>query len=185
LANSPPFFILTLPRSRSKWLSVFLSYPGHAPCGHDLAVECDSVADFLTAVSLRSGTVETGAVLGWHRLVERFPKSAFLAVHRPVNEIHASLKKQGVDVPYAELTRRAQMLEDFSTFPGVMSCSFSELDSPKICGSIFERCLKRTFDPIWHARLAGENIQIDLKARVARLRNRAQALERLKAEVTA
>lgn len=185
MANSPPFFILTLPRSRSKWLSVFLSYPGRAPCGHDLAVECSTIADFLNAVSLRSGTVETGAVLGWHRLVERFPRSFFAAVHRPVREVHDSLKKAGVETSYAELTRRAKLLEDFSTYPGVMSCSFSELDNPKICASLFERCLGRAFDPTWHAKLAGENIQIDLAARVARLRDRAAALERLKSEVAA
>ena len=120
LLGRRPFFILTLPRSRSKWLSAFLSYKG-AIVGHDTAVNCDSVGDFLAAVSMMRGTVETGAVIAWKQLVATFPHSVFIAVHRPVHEVLISLEKLGVPARYSELYDRAKMLEEFSNYPGVKS----------------------------------------------------------------
>jgi hypothetical protein len=180
--GAKPFFILTLPRSRSKWLSAFLSYKG-AIVGHDTAVNCDSVGDFVAAVSMMRGTVETGAMIAWQALVLKFPESKFIAVRRPVDDVMISLQRCGVQVPYTELRERAKMLEDFSYYPGVKSCSYEDLKSQWVCRDIFETCLGVPFDPDWYAKLAATNIQIDIKACMALLRNRASMLSKLKAEL--
>ena len=67
------FLILSLPRSRSKWLSCFLSPPGR-DCGHDLIVGCGSLADFSKALALRVGSCETGAMVGWKLVRQVMPE---------------------------------------------------------------------------------------------------------------
>ena len=158
LLGRRPFFILTLPRSRSEWLSAFLSYKG-AIIGHDTAVNCDSVGDFLAAVSMMRGTVKSGAVIAWKQLVATFPHSVFIAVHRPVHEVLISLEKLGVPARYSELYDRAKMLEEFSNYPGMKSCGFNSLNRDRVRREIFEACLGVQYDPAWSdkmgARISG------------------------------
>ena len=61
-----PFIVLSLPRSRSAWISAFLSYGGRK-CGHDLAPTCGTMAEFVAMFGGGgyAGTAETGAVVGW------------------------------------------------------------------------------------------------------------------------
>jgi hypothetical protein len=166
-------------------LSVFLSPPGGPACGHDLAVECDSVADFLSALKGLSGTVETGAVLAWRQLRQQFPFATFIAVHRQVNEVAASLSRAGVPFEPGDLNYRARLLAEFGIQRGVLNYDFGHLQSAGACEQIFRFCHGKTPDPEWTRRLMAENIQIDLKARVERLGERATGLAKLKAEIAA
>ncbi len=55
------FIVLSLPRSRSTWLSLFLSH--EAQIGHDIGADCSSVAEFMSSIG--AGTCETGAAFAW------------------------------------------------------------------------------------------------------------------------
>src|SRR5258706_482392 len=63
----PPFIVFTLPRSRTFWLSRFLSGDGTTkPCGHDVGAMVDTLADAKTVITeALVGTVETGSMLAW------------------------------------------------------------------------------------------------------------------------
>jgi hypothetical protein len=177
-----PFIILALPRSRTAWLSAFLSYPPRR-CGHDIGAECSSVPDFLNRLAKLNGTVETGAVIGWQLIKRLIPEAQIIVVKRPVEEIKRSLAKFGITPVEGELEARRAMLDACGEAPGVTWIEYGELDDESVCRWIFETCLEREFDRKWHARLAKQNIQIDVLAQMARLALRRDPLERFKREI--
>src|SRR5258706_14140274 len=148
---SEPFIILTLPRSRSAWLAHFLSYPP-ATCGHDVAVSCESISDFLCQFDCgMSGTVETGAVVAWRLIRHRLPKAKIVTIRRPIGEVRTSLAKLGIYPVEGELESRSAMLDMLSVEPSVHSLDFRDLDDPDCCGRLFEHCLEMEFDHQWWA----------------------------------
>lgn len=179
-----PFFVLSLPRSRSAWMSHYLSYDG-ARVGHDTLVECDNVAQFLSQFSESglAGSCETGAMVGWRLLKQKLPEARICVVLRDVADVAVSLAKQGLLVDTRELEARAAMLEMLAEQPGVLVLEYDELSLPEVAGALFEFCLERPFDFGWWERMENINIQLDFGARVDRLRSRAPALAALKAEV--
>lgn len=178
------FFVLSLPRSRSKWLSEFLSYAGKR-CGHDLLVECASAKDFAAALARVDGTCETGAVLGWRLLREEWPDAKLITIHRPVEEVMWSFYKQGLQVNRFDMELRADMLQACAKSEGVLSFSYSSLANSDVCASIFAHCLDLSMEYDWWAEMSKKNIQIDLAARGRRLVENAPKLEALKLDIAA
>lgn len=180
----PPFIILSLPRSRSAWLSAFLSYPPKR-CGHDLAAESSSIPDFLCRIAKVDGTCETGAVIGWPLIRKFIPQARIVVIKRPVADIEQSLAHFGVVPVCGELDERRQMLDACATQPDVASFDFADLDDRDVCAWIFETCLELPFDRGWYKRLAGQNIQVNVPAQMERLRARQDALTKFKRDVAA
>ena len=59
--SAPPFIVYALPRSRTFWLSKFLSYGGWA-CDHDEAVRLRGLDDMQSSLDIpMRGSVETAA----------------------------------------------------------------------------------------------------------------------------
>src|ERR1700693_5504840 len=152
-----PFIILALPRSRTTWLSHFLSCPPRS-CGHDIGAESASVQDFLNRLAQVDGTVETGAVIGWQLIPHLIPPATIITIKRPVSEIKESLRAFGIRPIRGELEMRRAMLDECAATPGVQSFDFSELNDPEVCRAIFERCLGFWLDPKWYRRYATRNI---------------------------
>ena len=85
-----PFIVYALPRSRTKWLSRFLTYGGWT-CWHDVAVGMRSMADVDRFFARpNTGTAETGAAPGWMLLAQRFPDMRVVVVRRPVRSTSPS-----------------------------------------------------------------------------------------------
>src|SRR5258708_1648369 len=124
---SPPFIIFSLPRSRSAWLTHFLSYPPKK-VGHDVIVYCDTVADFVRMFSDgMDGTCETAAVLG-HRLIQHLmPGVKFATVRRPLSQVRVSLAAFGLAAPMGELEARDALLDQVEALPGTMALQYDEL----------------------------------------------------------
>ena len=176
---STPFIIFSLPRSRSAWLSHYLSY-GSAIVGHDISIECNAPEDFFNSFKFgMTGTVETGAIEAAGLIREALPGVKFLVVLRPLTEVKASLAKFGIEAPEGQLEHRQRLLFSL-THQGIPTIEFRDLSNPAIAKFIFEYCLDVPYDPIWRDECEVLNIQINMPRRVERLAVRAEAIAKLK-----
>lgn len=179
-----PFVIFSLPRSRSAWLSAFLSYGGRK-CGHDLAPRCASTAEFgrlLTGEYV--GTAETGAVVGWRAIVKVTGCLRAVVIRRPVADVYASLGKFGLSGQSLLdlLKERDALLDEVSAMPNVKTYSFDDLNSLESCQELFEHCLDIPFDWEWWESLATKNIQVDVAGELRYVAEHKDRIEALKAE---
>lgn len=163
VVKRPPFVVFALPRSRTAWLSKFLSY-GDWVCGHEDARHLRSVADIKTWLSQpNTGTIETLAAPFWRSL----PAGVRVAVvRRPVGEVVDSLMNVGEfdrDTLTALMRKFDRKLDQIEARMNCMSVRFSDLENEETCAALFEHCLPYTHDhDRWQA-MAGENIQVDLR----------------------
>jgi hypothetical protein len=174
-----PFVILALPRSRTYWLSRFLSY-NQEFCTHDLAIDCASIIEFEAKLTQRRGTVETGAAFAWPLLARQ---ARVIVVRRSVGPVQASLKKLGLEIPLKEIQTRARDLDNCSERTGIMTIRYDGLKNEAVCAWLFETCLGIVFDRGWWLAMSQTNIQLDLAARVKKLHMNHRRIEGLKAEV--
>lgn len=180
-----PFIIFGLPRSRTTWLSHWLSYGGQV--GHDLGIDCNSVQDFLDCFWQRGmiGTVETGAMEAGALLRYALPAARFVAVRRPLDEVEASLARFGVVGMRPELERRERCLTDLVDNLGAVQVHYTNLVQEGCCAALFEYCLGVPFDAAWWGKYRNSNIQVDLATEMARSAARSASIEAVKAETRA
>lgn len=185
-AKRSPFFVVSLPRSRSKWLSTFLSYkPKSLLCGHDMLVDCGSIADFQAALRGVNGTCETALVVGWKIIRDRYPDSKIIVIERDLADIVISCRRHGLEPDMNQLIERKEMLDMLSYAPGVHSFPFAHLAHESVCKLIFEHLLEIDFDVEWWKSLKDKNIQIDLSKRQLELQSNFPRLRELHTEVIA
>jgi hypothetical protein len=168
------FVVYALPRSRTAWLSVFLTY-GIVVCHHESASFMRKIED-LPALLTRpnTGTVETSASYG-HALVRHYaPKAKIVVVKRDVDQVVNSTLKlsQGLAVYDEEKLRRnmqygARTLNAIAAEPGVLSLQYEDLATESGARQIFEHCLPYEFDRGHWLALKEQNLQVDFKAFLA------------------
>jgi hypothetical protein len=179
----PPFIVFTLPRSRTFWLSRFLTYGGWT-CSHDEARHVRGVDDVTAWLSQDMvGSVETGAAPFWRLLLHTRPDVRIAVIRRPVAEVSASLLATGVQFDRPALARQLAKLDrklDHAerNAPNVLSVSYADLCQERACARLFEHCLGLAHDHDWWARLAPMNLQVNL---AALLRYQAAYAPRLRA----
>lgn len=178
------FIILALPRSRTFWLSNFLSYGGNR-CGHDIAVECDSIEDFEKKMFWLSGTCETGAMIAWRTLRRRLPDAKIITIRRSKAAVIRSFERLGFDINHEEMDTRDALLDVVEKLPETLSFDYEELSSESSCKRLFEHCLEIKFSPEWWDGLKDCNLQINLHDRLLKLRDNAPRFVKLKAELIA
>lgn len=159
------FIILGLPRSRTAWLSRFLSYREWY-CGHDELRHMRGLSDIQTWLTQPfTGTVETNAA-PWWRLIEKFaPDAKIVTIRRPVEDVLESLGKIGItsiDETIRKADRKLDQIEH--RIAGVTSIQFSDLAREDVCASLFESCLPYRHDHDWWRALDAENVQIHTPA---------------------
>lgn len=178
------FFIFTLPRSRSAWLSKLLSIPP-AVVGHDVVVNCDTIDDFLEmfADETLTGTVETGSALGWRIIRREFPEAKFAVVRRRKRDVQRSLRNFGIRMSMDELWDRDELLCEIASQPGTLLLNYSDLDDYNYLDNLCHHCLgvQLLRDRWEHFR--GQNIQIDMSARIRVIREKQGAFAKLRQEV--
>jgi hypothetical protein len=180
-----PFVVFSLPRSRSAWLSRFLTY-GEWMCGHEELRHMRSLDDVQAWFSQPNiGTAETAGA-PWWRLLERFaPNARVLVVRRPRNEVAESLinipgtqfDRTALDSILLKLDRSLDQIE--ARLPNVLSVSFDSLNEEDTCAAVFEHCLQQPHDLDHYARLAPVNIQINMPALMRHYAAYAPAMEKL------
>lgn len=161
-----PFVVLSLPRSRTAWLSRFLTY-GDWVCGHDELRHVRSLSDVEAWFAQPAiGTCETAGA-PWWRLLDRFaPGARVIVIRRPVAEVVDSLMKIGpFDRAVLEtlMTRLDRKLDQIEARLPCLSIRFDELDEEG-CAKVFEYALGLPFDRLHWAALAPVNIQINMPA---------------------
>jgi hypothetical protein len=177
----PPFLILALPRSRTYWLSRFLSY-GPWSCEHDQLRHLRSWEDLATWWTIPfNGSVETNGMTFW-RLIP--PHVRVVTIRRPVDEVLESLLHLGL--PFDQqilrlgLARMDQKLDQLEARrPGVLSLQYHCLQSESICRELFEHCLGLEHDSNWWLALAKMNLQTNLQTTLKYLSAFQPQLERL------
>jgi hypothetical protein len=166
---SPPFVIFALPRSRTYWLSRFLTYGGWT-CAHDEIRHARSLDDIQSWLSLPgTGTVETAAAPFWRLLLHYRPDTRIAVIRRPVPDVLASLLALNIGFDPArlepqlrKLDRKLDQIE--ARVPGVLSLRFKDLEREAACARLFEHCLPLRHDPAWWAAASPMNLQINLAA---------------------
>jgi hypothetical protein len=159
------FVIFALPRSRTAWLSRFLSY-GDWNCGHDELRHARSLEDVKAWLSMpNTGTAETLASPWWRTLRKLRPDAKVVIVRRPIGEVVDSLSRvAGISVNKAALASGltkfdAKLTQIAARWPGALEVSFASLDEAATCKAIFEHCLPYPFDLRWWENIAPINIQ--------------------------
>jgi len=179
------FLVLSLPRSRSAWLSKWLDRPGE-PVGHDELIGCGSVAEFTARFSgpgALAGSCETGAMVGWRLLREAMPEAKLAVVRRPVREVEVSLKRFGFEPDLEELLARDAMLDAVQGLPGVMAVQYWTLRDPLTCAQLYTFCTGAPFDPAHWQLYNSVNIQVQAQERLRHLWLNQHHTASLKAEV--
>ena len=173
------FVVFSLPRSRSAWMSHFLSANGRE-VGHDIGIDCATPGDFLFEASL-GGTCETGADFAWPLIRKLRPAIKFAVVQRPIDDVVASLARFGIGDLDEELATRAARLDEISALPGTLTVAYHELAHFTACRDIFEFCTGTRCESAWWRRFDEVNIQVDMVKRMAKLERNRPRIEALKA----
>lgn len=187
-----PFIIFTLPRSRSAWLSHWLSYVHNGTrvrnVGHDAFSKCSSVEECEELFQDKedrpalSGTVETGAAFAHRVISERLPHARLLVVQRdPMQCLHSLLAK-GVRPDPDDWARRVQDLWAVSA-SGVRTVAYDDLDLESCARWVWEYCLGLDWSNQWWAEWRPINVQIDMRKRMIELEYNRVRIDALKAEV--
>ena len=104
------FFVLSLPRSGTAWLSNFLTW-GNAHCFHEVSYGCESLDDIKKAFSNANmpvvGSADTATCMFADKLHEAFPGSKFLIVIRDKEAVRQSLQHNGFDDSGLDMLGRA------------------------------------------------------------------------------
>lgn len=152
--------------------------------GHDIAIECQRLDDFLESYKEGMwGTVETGAAIAYRLIRQELPDLRVITVHRAVVDVDRSLRRFGIEV-LEELESRSSLLELIGRQEGVESIYFNDLEDPFCCRWLFEYCLELPWDLQWWQLCQRLNIQVDMTARVQQLIRNRERIEELKREVT-
>lgn len=168
---TPPFIIYTAGRSRTAWLSAFLTY-GDYLCHNEIAIKFRNIAE-VTAFFARPniGTAETAVAPAW-RLIEKIaPGIRTVVVRRDVESIIASFARSEIaeiatideDRLRQIITYEERCLEQISARPGVLTVEFSELTKAYTAKKIFEHCLPYEFDFEWWEYMNARNIQTSVR----------------------
>ena len=162
---STPFIIFTAGRSRSYWLSHFLTYRKYR-CWHDKILEmrtADELRDFLSTPNI--GMSDSGAALMIVPLLLRtWPTAKRVVVRRPVDDIVESYTMlDGGHPKLRTYVEGLQLLLDLiSSMHDTLTINFDDLDEEEVCRSIFEHCLSYPFDRGHWLALRDQNLTVDI-----------------------
>ena len=164
--NAPsPFLILALPRSRTAWISKFLTY-GEWLCGHEQLRYMRSLEDVISWYRMGEiGMAETAAAPHWRLALALFPDLNVITIRRDRGEVCSSLARLGAEGPQVgtmleRLDRKLDQIERRGT--NVMPIRYHELDTEAGARRLWEATLPYPFDRDWYKILAPLNIQFSL-----------------------
>ena len=173
MSGGSPFVVFALPRSRSFWLSRYLSCAGYH-CWHEQAPHFRSLGDVQAWLSQDfTGASETTAAPFWRTIVAARPDVRVLVVRRPVGEVVDSLMRLDmrgvcafdhakVERAMLQLDRKLDQIE--ARVGTALSVQFADLTTEATCARVFKHCLCVPHDHNWWAMHAPVNLQADMPA---------------------
>jgi hypothetical protein len=186
--SHPPFLIFALPRSRTYWLSKFLSY-GDWSCSHDELRHMRTLDDVRAWLKLEFvGSVETSGAYWWRLLAHYRSEARVVVIRRPVDSVVESLMaldmRGSCMLERGVLTKAMQKLDAKldqieARIPNVLSVQFDDLERESACARVFEHCLPYSHDQAWWAELSPVNMHINFPTMVRYAKTYGPVLERL------
>lgn len=167
-----PFIIYGLPRSRTAWLSHFLSI-GDFKCYHESTAYMRTIDDLKSWLAQDyTGTAETAAAPGWRLINHYRPDIKQVVIRRPMSQVVASLLNQDLSMigSYEEESLRKGMayvdgyLDQIAALPGVLSVPYADLANEETCARVFEHCLPYKMPHEWWREMSALNIQVNQRA---------------------
>lgn len=142
-----PFFIVALPRSRTTWLSAFLTGP-NILCYHEATRVCASMDDLalLLATTPRhyAGNCDGFNLAIFDDLVRRFPGAKFVTILRPVPDVRRSLDRVGLPVGEKHLAAMDAALHECAG-RSHMALAFDELDDEEAVRALWDELFPNIF----------------------------------------
>ena len=164
----PKFFVLSYPRSRTKWLSEALGGL------HDGFLGCRSVWDLKERLSHSHGNSDSSNILFLDDLRKAFPNGRFLIVHRDPDDVFASMVRCGLD---------PSCLDDLEySMDRARSFGYPEIDYDAIDSSgpdIWLHCRGEGFNPSRWNNLCHQHIQVDIPSYLLQVEQEHDALDAL------
>ena len=165
-----PFLVLGLPRSRTAWLSRFLTY-GDVICGHDELRHCRSMDDVRSWFAQGLvGSAETAAAPFWRLFDKIAPDVQIVVVRRSVEDVVESLMAlPGVVFDMVLLTHEMRKLDRKldqieARADNVLSVQFDDLVNEATCRAVFHHCLPHEWNQAHWQFWAPVNVQCDFRA---------------------
>lgn len=163
-----PFVVFALPRSRTAWLSRFLSYRDWS-CGHDELRHARQLEDVRSWLAQpMTGTVETVAAPFWRLAVHLRPDLRLVTIRRDPDEAAESAVRAGlashIDVLAPHFRRLDRKLGQIERRTGARSFCFEDLAREEVCADLFEHLLPFQHNGARWDALNRENIQISVRA---------------------
>lgn len=153
------FIVLGLPRSRTYWISRFLSY-GETECDHDPARHFTSRADAIDYLN-RPGlaAVDTSLGLIWADIAPKLDRRiSVVVVHRAITDVAASLRRIGFqDAGTSALEAFAEKLW---AIPG-LHLTFNVLDRFYGCTSLYTYCREERLPVDWWNEMKDQHLECD------------------------
>ena len=166
------FVVFALPRSRTYWLSRFLSH-GDWTCGHEQTRYVRGMDDVRSWLSQDNvGTVETGAAPWWRLALAIRPDLKIVTIRRDPEAVIESVINSmvGVDLDRTIIARNIHQLDhklnQIERHTECLSVRFEDLARERTCSTLFEYCTGEPHDPRWWEALAPLNLQINMRALV-------------------
>lgn len=146
-----PFFVTGMPRSRTAWLSAWLTTET-TWCAHDTPLN-----SFPPLIGQYTGLAGPEVCVSFEDFSSSFPDAPWLVIQRPdaLTSFRAVLQ-QYLDVDDNVLSgwwnERLKLLERVIQGPRTMTVTFEQLDTPEVARSIWEHLLPhKPFDAVrWH-----------------------------------
>jgi len=173
VSEGTPFVVMALPRSRTHWLSRFLSY-GKYHCWHEQTPHFRGLEDVQAWLSQDfTGASETTAAPFWRTILAARPDVRVFIVRRAVIDVTDSLMRlemrgtctfdrAKVERAMKALDRKLDQIE--ARVPGVLSVRYEDLAVEATCARVFEHCLGVPHDHAWWEAMDQQNLQADMPA---------------------
>ena len=154
------YFILGLPRSRTTWLSVFLSR-GAGICHHEKSMYFGSLQELkqFCIEHPKEGISDTALIQHWKWLRDNLPDAKIVVIVRDPDECAASLEHIGL--PAESLGYLQDCLFGALHDPHIMRINFSDLNKIEYCKMLYEYCKEEDFDLQWYEAIKDINMQPD------------------------
>ena len=165
-----PFLILALPRSRTAWVSKFLSY-GDVHCGHEQLRYARSISDVQSWFALNmTGTCETNALHHWRLARAICPSLRLVTIRRDPGEVAHSLcsldtRGNAYFEPGETLTvarRLSSKLDQIESRTDAIRIDYDSLATEVGLRRLWEATMPYPFDSQWAVALSGVNIQLSI-----------------------
>lgn len=163
-----PFFVIGLPRSRTYWLSKFLTTDS-CKVGHDSSCEYSSIEEMHKKMD--NGICDTALAFHWKLL-----KGKIVIIERDYNDVLRSVSALGM-VESASLRKIYDALQEAKQFYPCIS--YKDLQKKSVCKELFEYLTGEKFDSVRWKRMDKEIITVSVDEEMTRFKNNSENIQSL------